>query len=153
MLVVFPFQALIFRDFCEIQNSITKGSRYKEGATTLFTLKTCIEWFSCLMAAFINVISHGATPWIKLDCAHLMMGRGALAGCHASPGSRDTLDSRWVCWVLGKRKNEGIDSSFRGTGAPAENGCFLQTNVGNRLDDGACWTPGKWNVALLKRDS
>ena len=104
MLVVFPFQALIFRAFCKTQNSITKGSRYKGGATTFFTLKTCIEWFSCLMAAFINVISHGATPWIKLDCPHLMMGRGALAGCHASPGSRDTLDSRWALVSIGKEK-------------------------------------------------
>ena len=37
-----------------------------------------------------------------------------------------------------REKNEGMDGSFCGTGAPAENGCFLQTNIGNRLDDGAC---------------
>lgn len=62
MLIVFPFQALIFLAFCKIQNLITKGSRYKERATTFFTLKTCVECFSCLMGAFINVISRGATP-------------------------------------------------------------------------------------------
>lgn len=152
MLIVFPFQALIFLAFCKIQNSITKGSRYKEGATTFFTLKTCVECFSCLMAAFINVISRGATPWIKLDCPCLMMGRGGSGCCHLSTGSRVTLRSQWALPSIRKEKRaKEWAARFAEPVLWRRMAAFYRHTLA--IDLMACWTPEKQNVALPRRDS